>query len=174
MIIKKVIINNKNDYDVFFCDACGLIDFFKIDERTIHSFENIMNAHRPKDKDYKYIKIFNEDIMTFHLAGFTILYQFIYNPETYEIITVSRISINNKLAEFSMVHTNSNYRGQKFCQKNINLFIDNVLSLEEYQDIKKFSLYVRITNIPAIKCYESCGFVNISTDKEHHLMEKNI
>ena len=174
MIITKTITNNKNKYKVYFCDVYGLIDFFKINEKIINNFENIMKAHRPNDQNYKFSKIFNEDIMTFHMVGFTILYQFIYNPKNFEIITIARIGINKGLAEFSMVHTNINYRGQKFCQKNINLFMNNIITIKNYKGIKKFSLDVRITNIPAIKCYETCGFVIQSNDKDHYLMEKKI
>lgn len=172
MIITKTISNNKLKYKVYFCDIYGLIDFFKINEKLIHSFENIMKAHRPNDKEYKYTKIFNEDIMTYHMFGFNILYQFIYDSKNYEIITVARIGINKELAEFSMVHTNFNYRGKKFCQKNMNLFMDNIIKTKNYNKIKKFSLYVRNSNIPAIKCYEACGFVKKSHEKDHLLMEK--
>ena len=97
MIITKTITNNKNKYKVYFCDVYGLIDFFKINEKIINNFENIMKAHRPNDQNYKFSKIFNEDIMTFHMVGFTILYQFIYNPKNFEIITIARIGINKGL-----------------------------------------------------------------------------
>lgn len=176
MIITKIITNNKNKYKLYFCDIYGLIDFFKLDEKIIINFENIMKAHRPNDQNFKYIKIFNEDIMVYHMYKFTVFYQFIFDPKNYEIITMVRIGIDNdkKIVELSMVHTNENYRGKKFCQKNINYFIGNILSCKKFNNIKKFSLYVRETNISAIKCYEKCGFVIKSKDKEHYLMEKII
>lgn len=176
MIIIKSIINNKNKYKLFFCDIYGLIDFFKINEKIINNFEIILKAHRQNDIDCKYIKIFNEDIMIHHMYKLTIYYQFIYNQKNFEIITMARIGIDNikKYGEFSMVHTNHIYRGQKFCQKNINLFMNNILSFKNNNQIKKFSLYVRQTNIPAIKCYESCGFEIKSKEKEYFLMEKII
>jgi ribosomal protein S18 acetylase RimI-like enzyme len=38
---------------------------------------------------------------------------------------------------------------------------------------KKISLNVRETNIPAIKCYEKCGFVIKSKGKEYFFDGKN-
>jgi hypothetical protein len=174
MIICKSIINNKLKYKYIFCDIYGILDFFKINEKLIYSFENLMKDHRPNDKNYNYTKIFNEDIITYHINGFTFLYQFIYDPQNFEIITIARIGINMKSAVFSMVHTNINYRGQKFCQKNINLFINNICLIKKYKNIKIFSLYVLDTNIPAIKCYETCGFIIKSNNKQYYLMEKII
>ena len=118
MIISKAITNNKIKCKYYFCDIHGLIDFFKINKKLIYSFENIMKIHRPNDINFVYTKIFNEDIIVHHMDGFVVLYQFIYNPTNFEIITVGRIGINKEMANFSMVHTNINYRNQKFCQKN--------------------------------------------------------
>jgi RimJ/RimL family protein N-acetyltransferase len=176
MIITKTITNDKKKYKLYFCDVYGLVDFFKLDEKIISNFENIMKAHRPIDQNFKYTKIFNEDIMVHHKYKFTVWCQFIYDPKNYEIMTMGRIGIDDKkkIVELSMIHTNENYRGQKFCQKNINNFIGNILSCKNYTGIKKFSLDVRETNIPAIKCYEKCGFVIKSKDKEHYQMEKII
>ena len=147
MIISKAITNNKIKCKYYFCDIHGLIDFFKINEKLIYSFENIMKIHRPTDTNFVYTKIFNEDIIVYHMYGFVVLYQLIYNPVNFEIITVGRIGINKEMADFSMVHTNINYRNQKFCQKNINLFITPFLAkigtlyylvLSSYLFIKSF------------------------------------
>ena len=176
MIIEKTVVNNKNEYVLYFCDIHGLIDFFKLNEIFISNFENIMKVHRPVDKNFKYTKIFNEDIIMYQLEKITILYQIIINPENFDIITIGRIGIKNDKnnGEFSMIHTNEKYRGQQFCKLNISNFIKNVISYEKFNTLKKISLHVRKTNIPALKCYENNGFIIVSDDKEHYLMEKNI
>ena len=129
IIITKTITNNKKKYKLYFCDIYGLIDFFKLDQKIIINFESIMMTHRPNDQNFKYTKIFNEDIIVYHMYKFTVLYQFIFDPKNYEIITMVRIGIdvNKKIVELSIVHTNEKYRGQKFCQTNINYFVKNIL-----------------------------------------------
>lgn len=178
-MIKKIpITNNNHKYILFFCDIYGLIDFFKIDPKITSSFENLMKTHR-SDENYKYSKIFQEDISMYQLYKINVLYQFIYNPDNYEVITVGRVIIENGECEFEMIHTNQKYRGLKFCQTNMKCFMKNILKIPK-NTIGKFVLTVRKTNTPAIKCYENCGFVinqsptNEKFSKEHYLMEKII
>ncbi len=176
MIITKAITNNKIKYKYYFCDISGLIEFFKLNENLIYNFEDMLRNHRPNDKDIKYTKIINENIMDYHINNFETFYQFVYEPKTFEIITMSRISIKKDLAVISMVNTNVKYRGKKFCQKNMTIFLSNIANIFKGKNlVKKFSLYVDKTNIPAIKCYEKCGFEIIKTVKnDHYLMEKPI
>lgn len=170
--------NNNQNYVLFFCDVYGLIDFFKIDPKIISSFENLMKIHRT-DENYKYSKIFQEDISMYQLHKLNLLYQFIYNPDNYEVITVGRVIVETNECEFGMIHTNQNYRGLKFCQTNIKWFMKNILKIQK-NTIRKFVLTVRKTNTPAIKCYENCGFIINPTptddkfSKEHYLMENII
>ena len=70
-----------------------------------------------------------------------------------------------------MVHTNSNYRNLQFCQKNISMFLSNITIINP---INKFALYVDKENIPAIKCYEKCGFeIKELVKDKAYLMETN-
>ena len=171
----KTFTHNKSKYKYIFCDIAGLIEFFKLDLRIIPNFESIIKAHRPNDIDFKYTKIINEDIQVYLYEKAITYYQIIYNPENYEFVSISRGMCMNKpdskICMLSMVHTNSLYRNQKFCQKNINYLIQNVNSIES---LDKFALYVEKDNVSAIKCYEKCGFVNISTHKTQYLMELNV
>ncbi len=172
MILTKSFTHNKNKYKYIFGDIHGLIDFFKLDIRIIPNFENLLKAHRPNDVDFKYTKIINEDIDAYLYQKVTTYYQIIYDPKTWNLITIARGNIlpESNVCMFSMIHTNSSYRNQKFCQKNINLFICNLKSIS----INKFALYVEIDNTPAVKCYENCGFKIIKVHKEkYYLMEIN-
>ncbi len=170
MILTKSFTHNKKKYNYIFADIHGLIEFFKLDLRIIPNFENLLKAHRPNDVDIKYTKIINEDIYAYLYEKVTTYYQIIYNSKTWDIITIARGNVlyDSGVCMFSMIHTNSSYRNQKFCQKNINLFICNLKSMS----VKKFSLYVEIDNVAAVKCYENCGFKIIKVHKEkYYLME---
>lgn len=181
MNITKILTHNKTKYKYIFCNIHGLIDFFKKDFKIIANFESIMKDHRPHDQDFKYTKILHEDIQSVLYENTTTYYQFIYDPRTLEFITIIRGMILDTLISLvcmiSMVHTNSAYRNQKFCQKNIKLFMSNVnstISNKKSDQIEKFCLYVDKDNVSAIKCYEKCSFKIIKLHKEkYYLMERN-
>lgn len=146
----------------------------KSDLRVIPSFESILKSHRPNDIGVKYTTIINEDIQVYLYEKATTFYQIIYNPETFDFVTISRGIIlnksNSKVCTLSMVHTNSSYRNQQFCQKNISLLVKNIN--KTVKSLNKFVLSVEINNIPAVKCYKNCGFVIIKTQKKiYYLME---
>jgi hypothetical protein len=135
-----------------------------------------MKVHRPDDINFKYTKIINEDIQSFLFDKSITYYQFIYNPENFEIISIARGSIlsnpGSKVCMLSMVHTNSIYRNKQFCKKNINFLVQNVNSI---QSLNNFCLYVNKDKVSAIKCYEKCGFNIIKLHKStHYLMELDI
>lgn len=173
MNITKTFSHNKIKYKFIFCDICGLINFFKLNQKFIINFENLVKNHRPDDINFTYTKIIDEDIRNSSQNKTKIFYQLIYNYVNFDIITLARIHIlpKDKKCKLSMVHTNIKYRNQKFCQKNIILLLSNT---KNFQYISKYSLYVLENNIPAIKCYEKCGFniIEFIKDKNYYLMEK--
>ncbi len=164
MLSTKTFTHNKHKFKYIFGDIHGLIEFFKSDQRLIPNFESLLKAHRPNDSNIKYTKIIHEDIDAYLYQKATTYYQIIYEPDNCDIITIARGTIlpDTNLCYFSMVHTNSSYRNQKFCQKNISLFVCNLNSI----DIHEFGLYVEINNPSAVKCYENSGFQIINTHKE--------
>ena len=139
------------------------------------NFEKILKSHRPHDIDFTYTKIINEDIQAYLYEKATTFYQIIYNPNTFDFITIGRGIIKNNpdsiVCVLSMIHTNSAYRNKKFCQKNISLLIQNINKITK--SIDKYVLSVDKDNIPAIKCYEYCGFQIVKAHKELYLMELN-
>jgi len=85
------------------------------------------------------------------------LYFFIYTQE--EMITSSRLFyFSDSFGYINFVYTNPKYRGQKMCQKNIQLLVQ--LTTDVY-NIKTYELDVEIDNQSAIKCYESNGFTKV-------------
>lgn len=161
---------NKIIYKIYYCDICGLINFFKLNEKIIDNFETLMKIHRPKDINFTYTKIINEDIYSHFDYNIQTFYQIIYNPINYDIVTIARINVDNKEKKcgLSMIHTNIKYRNQQFCQKNINLLLKNTKNFKY-----KYILYVDKDNIPAIKCYKKCNFIitKLLDDKNLYLME---
>ena len=169
--IKKISHKNKK-YKYIFCNIIGLINFFKSDRLFVTNFEKLLQDRR--DENFKYTEIINENIQDYLLNKVQTYYQIIWNPANLDLITIVRAKLskkdnNTKECILSMVETNYQYRNLQFCQKNISMLKKNCQSIKP---INKFILYVIKDNIPAIKCYEKCGFKIIELIKnKKYLME---
>lgn len=171
--IKKISHKNKK-YKYIFCDIIGLINFFKSDKLFVTNFEKLLQDRR--DENFKYTEIINENIKDYWLDKTQTYYQIIWNPANLDLITVVRAKLlkkdNTNQFILSMVETNIQYRNLQFCQKNISMLKKNLQSINPIKPINKFILYVIKDNIPAIKCYEKCGFTIIELIKnKKYLME---
>lgn len=172
----KTFTHKNKKYKYIFCDIHGLIDFFRSNIIFTENFEKLLKIHRPTDINFKYTKIINEDLQIYWFDKAITYYQFVWNPDNLDLITIGRANLlekNNNTNEcvLSMIHTNSDYRNLQFCQKNISMFLSNIKTIH---DIKKFTLYVDKDNIPAIKCYEKCGFeIKELVKDKAYLMEIN-
>jgi len=172
----KTFTHKNKKYKYTFCDIYGLIDFFKSNIIFTENFEKLLKAHRPGDIDFKYTKIINEDLQIYWFDKAITYYQIIWNPENLDLVTIARANLlennnNTKECILSMIHTNFDYRNLQFCQKNISMFL---LNIKKINTINKFVLYVDKDNIPAIKCYEKCGFeIKELVKNKAYLMETN-
>ena len=172
--IKKISHKNKK-YKYIFCNIIGLINFFKSDRLFVTNFEKLLQDRR--DENFKYTEIINENIQDYLLNKVQTYYQIIWNPANLDLITIVRAKLskkdnNTKECILSMVETNYQYRNLQFCQKNISMLKKNCQSIKPIKPINKFILYVIKDNIPAIKCYEKCGFKIIELIKnKKYLME---
>ena len=119
--------------------------------------ENLMSIHRSNQKfniGYFITENLSQNKKNPFMCKLIIL---IENRD--KIIGIARTELNdNNVNHISAVHISSLHRGKKLCSTMLRHLINS------YNDEKlpiKFSLGVEENNIPALKCYESIGFVII-------------
>ena len=141
-----------------YCDVQYLINIFKEHKILFDNYNELLKMHRPQDTTVDFFKVIREEVTKYHVNGSLTYYQLIYDPENFDVICILRCIVNTEHESYiNMVHTNVLYRNMKYCQKSLSLFM-------KYVQPKIVSLYVDKTNIPAIKCYESVGFIIVSEE----------
>jgi hypothetical protein len=150
------IINNNQKYQYKIFD---ITKNDKMSNKLEKSFITEIRKYSYIGTNYKIKYLYNDaknatkkkNINTYLLVVFT---------EDEELVCNSILSFNriDKTGIIQTVYTNEKYRGQKFCQLNINLLIK-----ETEHFCKKYTLNVVKNNNHAIKCYIYCGFKEIYT-----------
>jgi len=106
-------------------------------------------------------KFFHEMIENQNSYYFMIVY------DDKKIGNVSLIKIKKSVYEIQVVIGEKKYWGLGVGTNVIN----KVIKILKKQGASKIRLQVRIENIRAQKAYEKCGFLEVSRDNEHILME---
>jgi ribosomal protein S18 acetylase RimI-like enzyme len=152
---KKFIHNNKN-YQYLLFDLEGLCEWLINYKNYETSLISIMSEHR--EHTFNPLSFVRENLRSKEDH----YYCFIVNDK--EIITIIRAHIIKDICGISAVHTSTKYRGNGFCQKNLDLF--KKMIKKEFHNVKIFNLWVKKDNYPAIKCYENTGFKIIKYHKK--------
>ena len=157
-----------------YCDTFGLLVFCKSKPIIRESLRNIMTVHRTRADKFELLDFVIEESISKKDRKMKAMYMLIFSDD--EIIGLSRIMYNKKKSEgiISTVHTNEKYRGKKICQVNIKKLVK--LTNKKFK-IKNFFLSVDVNNMPAIKCYEKCGFIiydTLSNDLGNYHKMQNI